>query len=181
MNAQAQDVLAFWFNELTPAQWFKKDPKMDQQIVERFSDVVSKAAACECFEWRRSARGRLAEVIVLDQFSRNIYRDDARAFACDTLALALAQEAVASRADQSLSAVERSFLYMPYMHSESAVIHSIALQLFDQAGLESNLEFEKRHKAIIDRFGRYPHRNAVLGRTSTPEEVEFLKQPGSSF
>ncbi|UXZ55321.1 DUF924 domain-containing protein [Halomonas sp. 7T] len=181
MNAQAQDVLAFWFQELTPAQWFKKDPKMDQQIVERFSNVVSKAAACECFEWRRSARGRLAEVIVLDQFSRNIYRDDARSFACDMLALALAQEAVASGADQALSAVERSFLYMPYMHSESPVIHSIALQLFDQPGLESNLEFEKRHKAIIDRFGRYPHRNAVLGRTSTPEEVEFLKQPGSSF
>ena len=118
---------------------------------------------------------------MLDQFSRNIYRDDARSFASDTLALALAQEAVASGADQSLSAVERSFLYMPYMHSESAAIHIVAMQLFDQPGLESNLEFEKRHKAIIDRFGRYPHRNAVLGRASTPEEVEFLKQPGSSF
>ncbi|GGC82498.1 DUF924 family protein [Vreelandella lutescens] len=181
MTTDAQAVLAFWFQELSPAQWFKKDTHIDQQIIERFSDVLEKAAACECFEWRRSARGRLAEVIVLDQFSRNIYRDDARSFASDTLALALAQEAVASGADQSLSAVERSFLYMPYMHSESAAIHTLALQLFDQPGLESNLEFEKRHKAIIDRFGRYPHRNAVLGRTSTPEEVEFLKQPGSSF
>lgn len=181
MTTDAQAVLAFWFQELSPAQWFKKDTHIDQQIIERFSDVLAKAAACECFEWRRSARGRLAEVIVLDQFSRNIYRDEARSFASDTLALALAQEAVASGADQSISAVERSFLYMPYMHSESAAIHTVALQLFDQPGLESNLEFEKRHKAIIDRFGRYPHRNAVLCRTSTPEEVEFLKQPGSSF
>ena len=91
------------------------------------------------------------------------------------------EEAVANGADQTLSAVERSFLYMPYMHSESAGIHTVALQLFDQAGLENNLDFEKRHKAIIDRFGRYPHRNALLGRPSTPEEIEFLQQPGSSF
>lgn len=154
---------------------------MDQHIIERFSGVLAKAAACECYEWRTTAHGRLAEIIVLDQFSRNIYREDAKAFANDTLALALAQEAVSSGDDQPLSAVERSFLYMPYMHSESAAIHRIAMQLFDQPGLENNLDFEKRHKAIIDRFGRYPHRNAVLGRTSTPEEVEFLKQPGSSF
>lgn len=181
MTADAQAVLAFWFQELTPAQWFKKDDNMDRQIAERFSDVLARAAACECFEWRRTAQGRLAEIIVLDQFSRNIYRNEARAFANDALALGLAQEAVANGADQTLSAVERNFLYMPYMHSESAAIHTVALQLFDQAGLENNLDFEKRHKAIIDRFGRYPHRNALLGRPSTPEEIEFLQQPGSSF
>ncbi|WP_311063850.1 DUF924 family protein [Halomonas sp. DWK9] len=181
MTTDAQAVLAFWFQTLTPAEWFKKDPSIDQRITERFSGVLAKAAACECYEWRTTAHGRLAEIIVLDQFSRNIYREEARAFANDTLALALAQEAVSSCDDQPLSAVERSFLYMPYMHSESAAIHRIAMQLFDQPGLENNLDFEKRHKAIIDRFGRYPHRNAVLGRTSTPEEVEFLKQPGSSF
>ena len=181
MTVDAQAVLAFWFQELTPAQWFKKDDNMDRQIAERFSDVLARAAACECFEWRRTAQGRLAEIIVLDQFSRNIYRDDASAFATDTLALALAQEAVAAGADAEFSSEQRAFLYMPYMHSESATIHERAMELFNQPGLEKNLDFEVRHKAIIDRFGRYPHRNALLGRDSTDEELAFLKQPGSSF
>ncbi|WP_249975444.1 DUF924 family protein [Vreelandella olivaria] len=181
MTTSAQAVITFWFNELTPEQWFNKDTAMDQHITQRFGNVLARAAACECYEWRHTAHGRLAEIIVLDQFSRNIYRDDARAFANDALALALAQEAVALKADDALSSVERSFLYMPYMHSESAKIHDIAMKLFDQPGLESNLDFEIRHKAIIDRFGRYPHRNAVLGRDSSEEEIAFLQQPGSSF
>ncbi|EOA3786486.1 DUF924 family protein, partial [Vibrio vulnificus] len=103
------------------------------------------------------------------------------AFAQDPLALALAQEAVALGADGELSLQEKSFLYMPYMHSESPFIHQEAVRLFAQPGLEHNYDFELRHKAIIDQFGRYPHRNAILGRKSTPEEVEFLKQPGSGF
>lgn len=181
MSTEAQAVLDFWFETLTPAQWFKKDPEMDRAISARFGVLHAQAGQCECYAWRQTARGRLAEIIVLDQFSRNIYRDDARAFANDALALALAQEAVAAGADADLTPVERSFLYMPYMHSESAAIHALAMQLFDQPGLEKNWDFEVRHKAIIDRFGRYPHRNAVLGRASTQEEVEFLKQPGTSF
>ncbi|MCC5903347.1 MAG: DUF924 domain-containing protein [Halomonas sp.] len=181
MTVDAQSVLAFWFNELTPAQWFKKDTALDQQIAQRFSLLLKSVAACECYEWRGTAQGRLAEIIVLDQFSRNIYRDDPRAFANDALALALAQEAVAAGADAELAIEQRVFLYMPYMHSESAAIHELAMQLFDQPGLENNLDFEVRHKAIIDRFGRYPHRNALLGRTSSEEELAFLQQPGSSF
>ena len=118
---------------------------------------------------------------MLDQFSRNIHRDTAEAFANDALALALAQEAVARGCDRELPPVERAFLYLPWMHSESALIHEEALRLFAAPGLEKNLDFERRHKAIIDRFGRYPHRNAVLGRASTADELEFLKQPGSSF
>lgn len=181
MSQDAQAVLKFWFDELTPAQWFKKDPDMDRQIQARFGAIHAQAAACECYAWRSSPQGRLAEIIVLDQFSRNIYRDDVRAFASDGVALVLAQEAVAHGADQALSVTERSFLYMPYMHSESASIHAQAVSLFDQPGLENTLDFEIRHKAIIDRFGRYPHRNAILKRVSTPEEVDFLKQPGSAF
>ena len=181
MLSDAQAVLDFWFEALTPSQWFKKDSRLDRTITERFSELHAKAARCECYAWRESALGRLAEVIVLDQFSRNIYRDDARAFAADSLALVLAQEAVASGADTALSNDQRAFLYMPFMHSESAVIHEVAMQLFDQPGLEHNLDFEIRHKAIIDRFGRYPHRNKPLGRASTDEELAFLKQPGSSF
>lgn len=181
MADDAQSVLTFWFDELTPAQWFKKDAAMDLQIAHRFGALLEQAAACECYQWRTTPQGRLAEIIVLDQFSRNIYRDDARAFANDALALSLAQEAVAQGADKALTPVERSFLYMPYMHSESAKIHTVAMTLFDQPGLENNLDFEARHKAIIDRFGRYPHRNTLLGRDSSEEEEAFLKQPGSSF
>ena len=123
----------------------------------------------------------MAEIIVLDQFSRNLFRDSPAAFAQDALALALAQETVAQGLDLKLAPEQRSFLYMPYMHSESAKIHQIGLELFKQLGNPINLEFEQKHKVIIDRFGRYPHRNAVLGRTSTAEELEFLTKPNSSF
>lgn len=177
----ADDVKQFWFEELNSAQWFKKDPAVDQIIVRRFSHLYRQAVQCELYHWRITPQGRLAEIIVLDQFPRNIYRDSAKAFASDALALALAQEAVRQGDDRVLPPVERSFLYMPYMHSESPAIHSQAMELFDQPGLEENLRFEARHKDIIDRFGRYPHRNSLVGRESTPEEVEFLKQPGSSF
>lgn len=176
-----EDILHFWFNELTPAQWWKKDEKVDADIKQRFSDIHAKAARCELFDWRMAAKGRLAEIIILDQFSRNIFRDNARAFANDSLALALAQEALAVGADKALSLVERSFLYLPFMHSESAEIHQIAVGLYRELGIVENFDFEIKHKEIIDRFGRYPHRNKTLGRESTPEELEFLKQPGSSF
>lgn len=181
MSSDAQAILDFWFETLTPAQWFKKDLEMDRTILARFGTVHGQATQCECFAWRQTAEGRLAEIIVLDQFSRNIYREDARAFANDALALALAQEAVAAGADAELTSQQRVFLYMPFMHSESPAIHEVAMQLFDQPGLEENFDYEVRHKAIIDRFGRYPHRNALLGRASTDEELAFLKQPGSSF
>ena len=126
-------------------------------------------------------KGRLAEIIILDQFSRNMFRGNKLAFAADPLALALAQEAIAAGDDLKLAADERVFVYMPYMHSESRLIHAVAERLFRENGPKNNYDFELRHKAIIDRFGRYPHRNAVLGRTSTEEELAFLAQPGSSF
>lgn len=176
-----QRILEFWFDEIPPAQWWKKDAAFDRMVAERFGDVHAQAARCELFEWRAGAAGRLAEVIVLDQFSRNMFRDTPGAFACDGTALALAQEAIAAGAEQALRPVERSFLYMPFMHSESLRIHEMAVRLFERNGIADNLEFELRHKAIIERFGRYPHRNAVLGRESTPDEIEFLKQPGSRF
>ena len=123
----------------------------------------------------------MAEIIVLDQFSRNIYRDTPASFAQDTMALTLAQEMIALKMDQNLKPEQRSFLYLPFMHSESKIIHEHALKLFENLGNPINLEFEQKHKAIIDRFGRYPHRNEILGRTSTAEEIEFLKQPGHHF
>ena len=179
LNAEA--VLEFWFGALVPEQWFRVDAAVDREIVRRFSDLHRRAAQCELYEWRRAPRGRLAEIITLDQFSRNLFRGDAAAYACDALSLALAQEAVALGMDTDLSPNERSFLYMPYMHSESPAIHEVAVRLFDQPGLENNLAFEIRHKVVIDRFGRYPHRNAVLGRESTPEEIAFLKDHPAGF
>ncbi|MBN8488876.1 MAG: DUF924 domain-containing protein [Burkholderiales bacterium] len=176
-----ESVLQFWFKETSPAQWWKVDAEFDRLIASRFSDLHSRAVLSELFAWRESARGRLAEIIVLDQFSRNLYRGNKMAFAADPLALALAQEAVAAKADSRLAEQERVFMYMPYMHSESKPIHEIAERLFKENGPKSNYDFELRHKAIIDRFGRYPHRNAMLGRQSTEEELAFLVQPGSSF
>lgn len=174
-------VVHFWFTELTAQQHFAKDAALDETIRSRFGPTLEAAARCELFAWRATPEGRLAEILVLDQFSRNVWRDTPRAFAQDPLALALAQELVASGQDQRLPTAQRVFAYMPYMHCESAAIHQEALALFAQPGMENNLAFERRHKAIIDRFGRYPHRNAILGRTSTPEEWAFLKEPGSGF
>ena len=176
-----KEIIKFWFEEISQAQWWKKDVEFDQLIASRFSEVHGQAARCELYQWRDTAEGRLAEIIVLDQFSRNIYRDFPLSFATDSLALALGQEAIREGADQEVPESMRSFFYMPFMHSESAVIHEEAVALYEAYGNEGNLNFELRHKAIIDRFGRYPHRNEILGRDSTTEEVEFLSQPGSSF
>jgi uncharacterized protein (DUF924 family) len=176
-----QEVLRFWFDDITPPQWWKVDADFDLLIATRFGALHRQAAQGELLGWRTEAKGRLAEIIVLDQFSRNIHRNTPLAFAQDPMALVLAQEAVAGGALEQLSAVERTFACMPYMHSESVRVHEEAERLFRANGVQDNLDFELRHKAIIDRFGRYPHRNAVLGRVSTPEETEFLKQPGSRF
>lgn len=178
---QAEDVIEFWFETLSPEDWWKKSRALDQRIEAEFGETHAAARRCELYAWRDRAFGRLAEIIVLDQFSRNMYRDSPEAFAADPLALALSQEAVAAGADEQLDASGQAFLYMPFMHSESRLIHERALELFDQSGLERQYDFEEKHKAIIDRFGRYPHRNAVLGRDSSEQEREFLKQPGSSF
>ncbi|WII72593.1 DUF924 family protein [Bdellovibrio sp. 22V] len=175
------DILDFWFEEIDPSFWFMKDELFDQRLRARFHKAHEETVAGVTALWRNSPEGRLAEVIVLDQFSRNMFRNSPQAFASDPLALHLAQEAVRVGDDQKLPTVQKSFLYMPYMHSESREIHEKAVTLFSQPGLEDSLKYELQHKAIIDRFGRYPHRNKVLGRTSTPEEIEFLKQPGSSF
>lgn len=174
-------VLKFWFEEIDSGKWWVADPAFDAQIRARFLDVLESAARGELYAWRADARGRLAEVIVLDQFSRNIHRNTARAFAQDPVALVLAQEGVAAGVHRTLSPTEASFLMMPYMHSESAAIHAQAASLYGEFASPNSYQFELKHKAIIDRFGRYPHRNAILGRTSTPEEIEFLQQPGSSF
>ncbi|MBC3766058.1 DUF924 family protein [Neptunicella marina] len=176
-----QEIISFWFDEISPKNWWQKDLQFDTALTQRFAQVHQQACAAELADWRRTALGALAEVIVLDQFSRNMYRDTPQAFAQDGMALVLAQEAIAKGQDQQLNQTQRSFLYMPFMHSESVAIHRLAVELFEDLGNEDNLNFELKHKAIIDRFGRYPHRNDILGRQSNKDELEFLQQPGSSF
>jgi len=176
-----QDVIDFWFKEIEPSQWWVKDDEFDQLIKRRFTDIHEKATKCELFEWRKCPAGRLAEIIVLDQFSRNMFRNTPMAFRQDQVALVLSQEAISLGVDKQLDTKERGFVYLPLMHSESITIHQIAEGIYRQHGDPSSLEFELKHKKIIERFGRYPHRNEILGRDSTAEEVEYLKQPGSSF
>ncbi len=177
----AHDVLDFWFRQSTPEQWFRKDDTFDEAIRTRFSALHARAAQGELCGWRQDAAGRLAEVIVLDQFSRNLLRGSAQSFAQDGMALVLAQEAIARGLDDDLPPEQRAFLYMPFMHSESAAIQAESVRLFTALGQANNLDYARQHQVIVERFGRFPHRNVVLGRESTPEEAEFLKQPGSSF
>jgi len=181
VNTDFASILDFWFQQIEPKSWWAADPAFDAQVRERFITVMEQAAKAELFAWRATAKGRLAEIIVLDQFSRNVYRNTPKAFAQDPMALVLAQEAVAKGILNELNPDERAFVLLPYMHSESRSIHVQAEHLYREWAPENNYRFEVRHKEIIDRFGRYPHRNTILNRESTIEELEFLKQPGSSF
>ena len=176
-----EKVLEFWFSVLTPKDWFAKNETLDKKISDLFLETYNSACRGELFAWRKTIEGRLAEIIVLDQFSRNIFRDDPRAFQFDSLALTLSQEASLKPEVKELPLGKKAFLYMPFMHSESLIVHEQAVILFSEPGLENNLDFEHRHKKIIEQFGRYPHRNVILGRESTVEEIDFLKGPGSSF
>lgn len=176
-----QEVLKFWFDDIEPKMWWSAAPEFDKLVKDRFLPLLEQAAGSELFAWRKEPKGRLAEIIVLDQFSRNVFRNTPAAFAQDAAALVLSQEAVAAGVLDELSPIERAFLLMPWMHSESRRIHVEAERLFRDFTPEDNYKFELRHKAIVDRFGRYPHRNNILGRVSTEEEIAFLKLPGSSF
>ncbi|MCO4780871.1 MAG: DUF924 domain-containing protein [Candidatus Cloacimonetes bacterium] len=174
-------VIQFWFEDLSPKNRFMKSNDLDETIRRRFHQLYIQATLNELYTWRSTATGCLAEIIILDQFARNMFRDSPKAFQFDSLALALAQNSVSLGLDQQLSLEKRTFLYMPYMHSESLIIHEQAMNLFSQKGLEMNFEYEKRHKDIIEQFGRYPHRNKALNRESTTEEIVYLSKPGSSF
>jgi len=181
MSQTPEYIIDFWFNAIDNKLWFKKDDEFDLLLTAQFSQLHTAAAKAELYQWRTSAEGRLAEIIVLDQFSRNIHRNTPEAFASDPLALALAQEAVALNCMDELDPIKQSFLLMPYMHSESEAIHEVAVELFNSTGLDNTIDYELKHQAIIKQFGRYPHRNKILNRESSPEELEFLAGPGSSF
>ena len=170
-----ETVLKFWFQEIDSAMWFAKDDAFDQEIKRRFEKTYLQAIKGELYPWRENLLGRLAEIIVLDQFPRNMYRNSAKAFQADSLALILSQEAITIPEFSQLTSSQQRFTLMPWMHSESLGIHKQAEKLFEQYHLDKALKYERQHKEIIERFGRYPHRNIVLKRQSTPEEKEFLR------
>jgi uncharacterized protein (DUF924 family) len=182
MNAGVIDeIVRFWFEELSPKDWYRKDQALDAEITRRFGSSYDALKSGVPASWLATPKGWLAAIIALDQFPRNRFRNDPRAFATDAEALALSKRAIAEGIDMKLAPEERAFIYMPFQHSEDAADQARSIELFTALGIPSNLDFALRHKAIIDRFGRFPHRNAVLGRASTEEESDFLRQPGSSF
>lgn len=193
-------VLDFWFgnagDDTATAQaqqklWWSKNATVDADIRGRFADLVESAAAGKFGHWAQDARGRLALILLFDQFPRNMYRDTPRAFSYDPLARQLALAGIASGADRELRAIERVFFYLPLEHSESAALQERCVTLFtalaagvpeaDRKTFQGYVDYAVRHRDVIHRFGRFPHRNHILGRVSTPEETAFLKQPGSSF
>jgi uncharacterized protein (DUF924 family) len=191
---QAQDVLDFWFlppndpgyGQARP-EWFRKDPAFDAQIRDRFGSLIGQALAGGLREWdMQGPQGALARILVLDQFTRNAFRDAPEAFAGDTLALAAAQALVDSGGDRQLQPFQRAFVYMPYEHAEDARMQQCAVDLFarladEHAGFTEMLDYAHRHRGVIARFGRFPHRNPILGRASTADELHYLGQPGAGF
>ena len=186
-----QQVLDFWFSERVQVLCFERDEAFDAELRAEFGEAVAKAQAGGFEDWRATPQGALALVILIDQMSRNIYRGSPQAFAGDARALAIAQQMVDAGFDRGCTFAQRRFIYLPFSHSEDPKVQKQALKLFGTLAVEcaeehnvdgaEQLFYAARHAEIIFRFGRYPHRNAVLGRVSTPEEEAFLKQPMSSF
>jgi uncharacterized protein (DUF924 family) len=194
MMMKAQEVLDFWFGApgsdtagKPRREWFIKNDAFDDQIRQRFGTVIDQAIAGGLREWdAEGPQGILARLIVLDQFTRNAYRNTPRAFAGDTLGLLAARQLADSGAHKALTPLQRSFAYMPFEHTEDAFMQERAVALFtalaaEHPGFDETLDYAHRHRGVIARFGRFPHRNEILGRASTPEEIEFLRQPGSRF
>jgi uncharacterized protein (DUF924 family) len=181
VHAKAEEVLAFWFETLTREQWFAKSDALDRTIEERFEvlrvDLFESGAA----GWRDDPRTLLAAVILLDQFSRNVHRDTPDAFAADPLAQELASLAVERGWDREMTPEQRQFLYLPFEHAEDRELQVVSLSCYEALGEEEALDYARQHAEVIARFGRYPSRNAALGRTSTPEEEEYLSRPGAGW
>ncbi|KNZ31013.1 MAG: membrane protein [Methylibium sp. NZG] len=193
ISPDAQAVLDFWFgadgspeHDALRPEWFRKDAAFDAQIAQRFGTLIETALAGGLADWANEPASALARIVVLDQFTRNVFRNTPRAFAGDPLALAAAQAMLARGQDRALRPVQRIFMALPFEHGEDLRLQAQSVQLFAALAaaepvMAGNLDYAHRHQAVIARFGRFPHRNAVLGRASTAEELAFLQEPGSSF
>jgi uncharacterized protein (DUF924 family) len=174
------DVVSFW-RDAGPTRWFARDDAFDERVRARFADLHHRAARRELHAWRGHADGTLALVLVLDQFPRNLFRDSAHAFATDGLAREVADAALARGHDRTVDPALRLFFYLPFEHAESLADQDRSVALVEALGDAEYLDYARRHRDAIRRFGRFPHRNAALGRRSTPEELEYLSQPGAGF
>ena len=183
MRDTKQEVLKFWFEETQPQQWFQKNDSFDKEISERFLVTYDMAKKDLCAEWTKDADGALALCLVLDQFPRNMFRDTSKAFVTDGKALRIAKEALHRGFDMLLTPVKRKFLYMPFMHSESLDEQNRCVSLFEEMQEEEPLSYDYalRHQEVIEKFGRFPHRNEILGRKSSDAEKEYLSLPNSGF
>ncbi len=202
IDPQASAVLAFWFGEPGSSEretfrelWFRKSEATDRRIAEQFGPSIERALRGELADWARQPESALAQIVLLDQFTRNVFRDTPRAFAGDARALAAATTMVGQRQDEALPTLQRCFVYMPFEHAEGMGAQDEAVRLLTRlvesasstppaplaANLRNMLDYAERHRAVIQRFGRFPHRNAILGRHSTPDEIAFLQEPGSRF
>jgi len=169
-----QQIIDFWFADEVRKLWFKSTAEFDRTICERFEDILKQADRGELDHWTESAEGCLALVIILDQFPLNMFRGSAQSFATEAQSREVARVVIEKGFDKMLPAEQQAFLYMPFMHSEDLADQELALKLFDQPGMESNLRFARHHHAIVETYGRFPHRNTALGRTSTAAEIEYL-------
>ncbi|SMF70331.1 Uncharacterized conserved protein, DUF924 family [Xaviernesmea oryzae] len=176
-----EEVFSFWFKELTRKDWFEKNEALDEAMRKHFAATHLSLARGELDAWRTSPANRLAAVIMLDQFSRNIYRGTPLAFATDWLALREAKLAIEAGADMAVPAEQRCFFYLPFEHSENLAEQDRSVELFTMLGDPEYLDYAERHRAVIREFGRFPHRNAILGRESTAAELEYLSRPGAGF
>ena len=174
-------IIDFWFSDRARPLHFRKSQEFDREITRQFLSTYEKASRRELDGWREVAIDCLALIIVLDQFPRNMFRDDPRSFDKDDLACRTSHLALSQGFDEGLTSEQRSFLYMPFMHSEDLADQELSVALFEKPGMGSSLEFALAHRDIIARFGRFPHRNEILGRQSTPQEIVFLTEPGSGF
>ena len=174
MNILTTEILDFWFSEKITQYWFNSTPEIDQEICQKFESVWELAADAKLDEWRNTADSCLALIIVLDQFPLNMFRNQAKSFATEAKAIEMAEYAVAHKFDQQLSNEKLTFLYMPFMHSENLADQNRSVTLFEAAKLENNVQFARHHRNIVQKFGRFPHRNAILGRDSTDAEIEYL-------
>jgi len=181
VHVKAEEVLRFWFDGLMPEQWFAKSDELDREIGERFEALRLQVLDSKAAGWRDDPRTLLAAVILLDQFSRNIHRDTAQAFAADPVAQELASLAVERGWDRAMTDAERQFLYLPFEHAESRELQAVSLSCFEALGQEETLDYARQHAEVIARYGRFPSRNAALGRASTPEEEEYLSRPGAGW
>ncbi|NOZ32049.1 MAG: DUF924 domain-containing protein [Alphaproteobacteria bacterium] len=178
MSVSANEIITFWFEEHGQEDWFGSSEEFDRKVSLRFTEVQAAAARGELWDWRQSAVGRLAEILVLDQFSRQLFRGQGAAFATDPMSLTLAQEAIGRDDVRALDKDRRGFVLLPFMHSESLAVHDAARPLFDDHDDQDMLDFELLHRDLIVRFGRYPKRNTALGRQSTPEEIAYIEDSG---